>query len=118
MICTECPNELTGAQRKYCSKRCNFKAQNTRNQSYQKQQERARRRKLIALDMKGGGCTVCGYKRNYAALVFHHVDGKDFGLDSRRFSNTSWEKLVVELAKTELLCHNCHMEEHHPQCTL
>lgn len=118
MNCTICQEPLTGQQRLYCSKTCKYQSQNIRNQNYAKQQERAKTRKLRAIRDKGGQCGKCGYAKNYAALVFHHVDGKDFGLDSRRFSNTSQVKLDVELAKTELLCHNCHMEEHHPSCDL
>jgi hypothetical protein len=43
-----------------------------------------RRKKLrrMAVDYKGGQCIICGYKREIAALDFHHLDEtqKDFGL--------------------------------------
>ena len=59
---------------------------------------------------------MCGYKKNYAGLIFHHKnpEDKDFGLDSRKCANSSLEKLLKELEKCILLCHNCHMETHHP----
>ena len=34
------------------------------------------RRKLRAIEYKGGCCQMCGYKTNSAALQFHHHDGK------------------------------------------
>ncbi len=120
MNCTVCNKSLTGKQTLYCSKTCKMKTDNNKNQNYLKQQERAKKRKLQAISEHGGGCNKCGYSKNYSALVFHHKDPsqKDFGLDSRKFSNCSMEKIRAELAKCELLCHNCHSEHHHPDCTL
>jgi hypothetical protein len=39
--------------------------------------------------MLGGCCTICGHRRNYAALEFHHVDPaqKTFQLDMRSLAN-------------------------------
>lgn len=102
----------------YCSKQCKFSIQNIKNQSYAKQQERAKNRKLKALSLMGNKCKYCGYNKNYSALVFHHIKDKNFSLDSRKISNTCWDKIVKELKKCELVCHNCHMEIHHPNCTL
>lgn len=116
MNCTICGTELTGKQTKFCSKSCKFKDQNTKNQNYAKQQERGKLRKLAAIERFGGCCKNCGYSRNWAALAFHHKEGKDFGLDLRSFSNNSLEKINLELEKCELLCHNCHSEFHNPQC--
>lgn len=64
----------------------------------------------------GGQCSICGYKKNIAALSFHHKDPskKSFGLDSRNFSNRSWDAILEELSKCELVCLNCHAEIHHP----
>ena len=59
-------------------------------------------------------CSVCGYKRNKAALCFHHVNSeeKDFSFSGTRFM--AKETLKAEVAKCVILCQNCHMEEHHP----
>lgn len=64
----------------------------------------------------GGSCSKCGYKKNLAALEFHHIDPlvKEFKLDSRRISNTSEENIQKELRKCILLCANCHRELHNP----
>lgn len=62
----------------------------------------------------------CGYKKNLAALSFHHTDpeNKRFKLDVRSLSNRTLEKIEKELSKCILLCHNCHAEEHFPELEL
>tara|TARA_R110002110_G_C13383657_1_gene711304 strand:- start:856 stop:1389 length:534 start_codon:yes stop_codon:yes gene_type:complete len=77
-------------------------------------------RKLKAIDLKGGGCEKCGYNKNYTALCFHHKDPstKSFGIDSRNIRMRKWDLILEELDKCSLLCHNCHMEEHHPHRVL
>lgn len=82
--------------------------------SYKKQQERALCRKIELINIKGGKCEKCGYDKNISALDFHHKipEDKDFQLDSRHISNTTYEKLLKELEKCELLCSNCHRETH------
>ena len=39
---------------------------------------------------------------------------KDFNLDSRKLSNTNFEKILEEVDKCILLCSNCHKEIHYP----
>lgn len=81
---------------------------------YLKQKERAIKRKLELIKAKGGECEICGYKKNIAALEFHHLDPntKSFQLDSRNLSNTSPSKLLEEVDKCILVCANCHRELH------
>ena len=73
-----------------------------------------RKRKLVKL--KGGMCQKCGYRRNLAALEFHHRERplKTFNLDLRSLSNRKWAQLLRELEKCDLLCSNCHKELHNP----
>lgn len=66
------------------------------------------------IKLLGGCCSKCGYNKNYTALEFHHIKDKSFGLDSRKISNTSMDKLLNELKKCILLCSNCHKEHHYP----
>jgi hypothetical protein len=70
--------------------------------------------------MAGGKCSICGYKRNLAALSFHHVEGnkKDFKLDARSLSNLTIKKIEEEFRKCTLLCSNCHAEIHNPDLDL
>jgi 5-methylcytosine-specific restriction endonuclease McrA len=66
--------------------------------------------------MSGGCCSICGYKKNYSALQFHHLNPEDkvFNLDGRKLSNTNWESIKKEWEKCQLLCSNCHAEIHNP----
>jgi 5-methylcytosine-specific restriction endonuclease McrA len=67
----------------------------------------------MALEYKGGKCSLCGYKKCKRALSFHHLnpDTKGFGISYKGFTR-SWEKTRTELDKCVLLCANCHMEVH------
>lgn len=87
--------------------------------NYDEQRLRGVKRKYEAILKLGGKCSRCGYCYNIAALDFHHLDPneKEFNLDSRRFSNTSLEKLEKEISKCALLCANCHREEHNQDLT-
>lgn len=69
-----------------------------------------RRDTLIA--EAGGGCRVCGYKRSVSALTFHHREpaAKSFTVSMKWGSPL--EVLRAEAQKCDLLCLNCHAEEH------
>lgn len=84
--------------------------------NYQQQKLRGLKRKYEAVQMRGGKCEKCGYNKNLAALDFHHRDPntKKFQIDMRAFSNTNLDTLKEELDKCDLLCANCHREEHNP----
>lgn len=112
--CRKCGNPLFGSRTAFCSKTCKDKFY--QNNSYESQQARGLKRKLALIKMKGGECEKCGYKKNIAALEFHHRDEttKKFRLDIRNMSNRSFEKLLEEINKCDLLCANCHREEHNP----
>ena len=70
-----------------------------------------RRSKQKAIEYKGGKCITCGYNKSPAALVFHHRDPaeKSFTVSGKI---AKWERLQPELDKCDLLCSNCHHEEH------
>jgi hypothetical protein len=63
---------------------------------------------------------VCAYRRNYAALEFHHRDpaNKQFSLDLRSLSNRTWAAILREADHCDLLCSNCHAELHNPDADL
>jgi predicted nucleic acid-binding Zn ribbon protein len=114
--CVTCGDPLSGQQKKYCSTKCNPATA----QSYERQVERAMRRKIMLIDRLGGCCQQCGYDNNVAALAFHHKnpDEKERRLTSREMSNGTLEDIVIEADKCILLCHNCHTELHNPDCEL
>jgi 5-methylcytosine-specific restriction endonuclease McrA len=74
--------------------------------------KRQRRLKAQAIAYKGSCCQLCGYDRYVGSLEFHHRDPaqKDFSLAHARL--TAFEKVKGELDKCDLLCANCHREEH------
>ena len=63
------------------------------------------------VDKLGGKCQLCGYNKLNRNLAFHHLSDKEFGLDARAFK-FSWDRLIPELLKCILVCHNCHGEIH------
>jgi len=70
------------------------------------------RRKAKLVEMMGGKCEACGYKKCSRALSFHHKDPslKKFPLNTRTMCR-SWQSVLAEANKCSLLCLNCHAEE-------
>ena len=58
----------------------------------------------------------CGYNKCLAAMEFHHRDPSEKEFAFSRYRNTSWDKnkdtVLTELDKCDLLCANCHREQH------
>lgn len=69
-------------------------------------------RRILLVQENGGACKVCGYNRSLNALSFHHRDPatKDFGMGQR--PSAPLNLLRIECQKCDLLCGNCHAEEH------
>jgi hypothetical protein len=112
MNCKSCPTKLTGRQTKFCSVKCKNKFFG----ASRFQLQRGIDIKIKLVEQKGGGCLRCGYKRNYAALCFHHRDPstKKFMIDMNTLANRSAASVQTEIAKCDLLCANCHAEHHYP----
>ena len=86
--------------------------------------EHKKKRKIRGIERKellikecGGKCIICGYSKCSRAMTFHHIDSKNkkFTLDTRNLSQKTWEDIIEEVKKCQLLCFNCHMELHHNQ---
>lgn len=73
-----------------------------------------KRSKERVVKAMGGSCVCCGYNKCTASLALHHLDPskKDIGLGAIRANPKSWLKIVEELRKCVLVCHNCHSEIH------
>lgn len=73
-----------------------------------------RRRSFLDEYKMERGCG-CGYKSHPRALTFHHRDAADKSFEIGN-GNTpllcSWEKLLTELDKCDVICFNCHMVLH------
>lgn len=118
--CIICGAALQGRQGKFCGRQCKNRYTNYHHQSYARQLTRGRERKLRLIAELGGCCAVCGYARNYAALEFHHLDParKELQLDMRSLANLQWLDIIAEAGKCQLLCSNCHAEQHNPNAML
>lgn len=68
-------------------------------------------KKARLVELFGGKCIVCGYKKYAGALDFHHTNPKEkeFALSVKGLSY-SWDSLVKEARKCVLVCKNCHTE--------
>lgn len=71
-----------------------------------------KKHKQILVDMLGGCCELCGYKKCLSALEFHHLNPneKEFTLSDCKVFRI--EFLKKEASKCKLLCSNCHREVH------
>jgi len=69
--------------------------------------------KKQCVEYLGGQCKICGYKKCYRALEFHHMNPaeKEMGI-SQANTKYRFEQLKPELDKCVLLCKNCHAEVH------
>jgi hypothetical protein len=104
-ICIVCKKQFEYIREKGHRKtKCNSCHTREKNQSV----------KIRAVNYLGGKCSICGYKKNYSALSFHHKDitQKDFPIANSK--GLKWELMQNELDKCVLLCSNCHAELHYP----
>ena len=73
--------------------------------------KRRKKVKRMAVEYKGGKCSLCGYDRCVEALDFHHrdPDTKKFGIGYKGYKR-SWDVIKKEVDKCEIVCANCHRE--------
>jgi len=87
-------------------------AYKTKEQYTKYVQNRRLKFKQEIVDMLGGKCTKCGYNKCLRAMQFHHPDANKDGAVSALISKKGFIKAKEEAKKCELLCANCHIEEH------
>ena len=80
------------------------------NACYQAKRRMDRKKELV--DLMGGGCNRCGYSKSTSALQFHHRQPSEKAFHINHAMGMKWESLLQEVMKCELLCANCHAEEH------
>lgn len=110
---------------KYCSIHCRaISWYHKQSKSYKKsqskhnaimQRNRKRQRKLKAIEMLGGKCSICGYNKCAASLDFHHLDKSIKDKDIKEMMHLSWKRIEKEISKCILLCANCHRELHYKE---
>lgn len=74
--------------------------------------KRGTERKQKLVEMAGGRCKRCGYNKCTRALSFHHINPEDkcFVLTKNNLWSKTWETVLAEYNKCEMLCLNCHAE--------
>lgn len=118
--CKQCKNIFDGKGR-FCSNVCKSKYyyyldNNNSGKTAKNQSGNNKKKRLV--EYLGGCCQICGYKKNFKALDFHHKipSDKTFTISSKH--NGPYEVLLEEVKKCMLLCRNCHAELHNPDCLL
>lgn len=94
----------------------------TNNQDRAKKKVYARRKELkawLAEYRATLACIRCGEKHP-ACLDFHHrnPEEKDVVLARAYMAGWSRERILVEIAKCDVLCANCHRKEHYAKSNL
>ena len=109
-ICPICGKEFqikdfSQINRKYCFD-CNPLGNRSPTPKY-----KAMKKRIV--ELMGGKCEKCGYNKCLDALEFHHKDPsqKEFQICSSG-GCASFERTLEEAKKCQLLCANCHREEH------
>jgi integrase len=72
-------------------------------------------KKVKLVRIKGGHCKDCGLhydEKNAAVFCFHHrrLSAKQFSVG--HLLSKSWERVLKEAKKCDLLCSNCHALRH------
>ncbi len=73
------------------------------------------KRKVEAINLKGGMCENCGLQlkdSHYSVFEFHHRNPIEKDSDWAKLRTMSWPKIQKELDKCALLCANCHRIVH------
>jgi hypothetical protein len=78
--------------------------------------QKQRMKKALSDNRKQDGCELCGYKRCFPALHFHHMapHHKELSIyKARGDSHVSVREFELELDRCIVLCANCHTEVHY-----
>lgn len=72
------------------------------------------RNRALIQEAKNRPCTDCGVQYPYYVMEFDHLDAgtKEFNV-SAGVTRASYERLLAEIAKCEVVCANCHAERTH-----
>ena len=82
-----------------------------------KNNARAPARKKALIERLGGGCYVCGYNRNSAALAVY-LNGRPITSVDLRSEEAFEGVMALPIEQLRAVCCNCDQEERWPQHTL
>jgi hypothetical protein len=80
-----------------------------RDRSKDREREAERLAEVRAIKV-AKGCADCGFNSHPAALDFDHLPGtiKLFDIGNAAGRWTPWDLVLLEIAKCEVVCANCH----------
>jgi hypothetical protein len=79
--------------------------------AWEKELRRASRYRFLDSVKITCGCIDCGYDKCAAALEFDHPPGSvKLGNVGDLAREASWQRLLAEMEKCEVVCANCHRE--------
>ena len=112
-ICPKCKTNESLAYHSYCLEcsRIRMLAYSQQNKDRVSQNANRRREKLKAIckDAKNKPCCDCGESHPHFVMDFDHVRGKkDFGIAGIGTFLPSENRLLLEIAKCDVVCANCH----------
>lgn len=82
---------------------------NKENYAESSKAARARRRERMK-ELKDKPCTDCGIAYPYYVMQFDHIGTDKVAGVARLAQLKSWQTVLDEIAKCELVCANCHAE--------
>lgn len=71
--------------------------------------------KQKAIEYKGSKCQDCSIsypETDHCVFDFHHRNPNEKDVDWKKLRLRSWDKIVFEVDKCDLLCSNCHRLRH------
>ena len=72
-----------------------------------------KRHKMLSTIKVKAGCKICGYNKHPSALDFDHRNPYEKSFDISAGKTLNLKKLMMEVAKCDILCANCHRERTH-----
>lgn len=110
--------------RAFACKECRaarYRAEKAKNPDYYNRMlrnNRAIKRAKLADIKAERGCCVCG-ERHPACLEFDHCDPTQKVREVGKMADNacSWESIMAEVAKCDVLCSNCHRKRHYNERT-
>lgn len=90
-----------------------WRAKNQPKQRAYAKRHAAKKRAMLDDYLVGKSCIECGESRR-PCLAFHHREpsSKEGEIPKMCKAGVNWEKILAEIAKCDILCHNCHAVYH------
>lgn len=104
--CNEC---------KTCKKRtyqARYAAKHRASESLRSRTTKQKRKNELSALKLADGCALCGYNKSAKALHYHHRDPADKEFCVADSVMYAWSRITAEIAKCDVLCANCHAEQH------